>query len=172
MKFVRYTIVLAAIATLLLPSLYSNVLQLNRSVAKWIAAEKLEAEQLKTYRILQSEFHWNEEGKELLYKNQLYDVQSFYFIDSTLIFTGILDEEETVIEQQLTNLLNDPSAEEKLKTIALNIFNFMAFLPPLIDCENCQQESSLSIHLTYRNFLLPSLIKSVDIPPPDRISIS
>ena len=47
-------------AAMLLPSLYSALLQVQRCIAKVIAHEKLETEQLTTIRIALSELQWYE----------------------------------------------------------------------------------------------------------------
>lgn len=160
--------IIAAMAGLLLPSLYSNFLQLKQYVAKCIAAERMESEELTRFRVPKSTIRWVEEGKELVYENQLYDVKSFFYLHDTISFTGVSDEIETSIENRLALMLNTSRADETFKTIGISIVDFLASLPPMIDhgIDINMPASEINSHI--KNTSLHYTFPSVITPPPEK----
>ena len=155
---------------MLLPSLYSNLLQLQRCVAKIIAHEKLETEQLSTIRIPVSELKWYEKGRELFYHNQLFDVESFYIQNDTIVIRGLTDTRETEIDLAVNKLVHNSAFDLVLTTIGENIFDFTAFQPTQINVElplDISQEDLLQRHVQQD---LPEIFTSVQTPPPNTLS--
>ena len=169
-KLVRNIILLTAMAAMLLPSLYSNLLQLERCVAKIIAHEKMETANLVTIRIAAADLQWYEEGRELFYNNQLFDVESFYIQNDTLIIRGLTDTRETEIELAVNNLLHNSNFDLLITTIGENIFDFTAFQTTAFNLDLLR----ITFHPHYRDMSLdqqlPEVYSPVQTPPPDTLS--
>jgi hypothetical protein len=166
-KLVRHIILLTAMAAMLLPSLYSNLLQVERCVAKIIAHEKMETANLATIRIAAADLQWHEEGRELFYNDQLFDVESFYMQNDTLIIRGLTDTRETEIDLAVNKLLHNSDFDLLIATIGENIFDFTAFQPTSINLDVLLD----AFHQDYQdkslNQQLPVVYSPVQTPPPD-----
>jgi len=160
---------LGAISMLILPPAYSSLLQLRKSIAKIIAAENLEHEQLLTLRVHHSNIRWVEEGRELVYNNQLYDVDSYQAVGDSIVFSGIADVEETNVERRLAKLLKAPSSERAMQTIAQNIIEFTSSLPPSSDLAIGYYELSTVRKLFHKRYDLLYSYCSIPSPPPDSL---
>lgn len=169
-KPIGHIIVLTAIAAMLLPSVYSNLLQLERFIAKIIAHEKIETEQLTTIRIPVSEAKWYEEGKELEVNNQLFDVESFVIRNDTMIITGITDTLETEIDLAVNKLVHTEGFEELLKNIAENILDFTAFKPTSLAYQMIIDSFEESPTDRYCIKHLANIYRAIQTPPPDTFS--
>jgi hypothetical protein len=166
-NIIRHTILLTAITAMLLPSIYSNILQLQRSVVKFIAHEKLETGHLTMIRIPAPEIHWYEEGEELVYNKQLFDVESFIIQNDTLIAWGLTDIEETAIDDAVKKLMQNSGSDQVLKNIGLNILDFMGFQANRIIIVRSLLQPQRKIIHGYLLKHLPAIYSIIQTPPPD-----
>jgi hypothetical protein len=154
-------------AAMLLPSLYSNLLQLERCVAKIIAHEKLETQNLETIRIAAADLQWYEEGRELFYNDQLFDVESFHIQNDTLIIQGLTDTMETEIDLAVNKLLHNSDFDLLITTIGENIFDFTAFQPAYFNLDVLVHTFRQHFQDKSLNQDLPLVYSLVQTPPPD-----
>jgi hypothetical protein len=164
---IRHIILLTAIAAMLLPSIYSNILQLQRSIVKFIAHEKLESGHLTVIRIPASEIHWYEEGEELVYNKQLFDVESFIIQNDTLVAWGLTDIEETAIDDAVKKLLHNSGSDQVLKNIGSNILDFMGYHSNRIIILTSELQVQRKIMHGYLLQHLPAINLDIQTPPPD-----
>src|SRR6476620_4604497 len=156
MKAITYIFMLGAISMQVLPSAYSSLLQLRKCIAKLVAEENLHQEQLLTLRVHHSDIRWIEEGRELVYNHQFYDVKSYHSVGDSILFTGLGDVEETAIEVSIDKVLKTPVPEKPLQVIGQNIIEFTASLPPScqlaighIKLSPCRAEFNHNVALLY-----------------------
>jgi len=166
-KLAANIILLTAMAAMLLPSLYSNFLQFDRCIARVIAHEKLETDNLETIRIAAADLHWYEEGRELFYHDQLFDVESFYIQNDTLIIRGITDKRETEIDQAVNKLLHNSDFDHLITTIGENIFDFTGFQPTHFNFDVLRDTSRQQYQDKSINQDLSLVYSRVQTPPPD-----
>ena len=157
-------------AAMLLPSLYSALLQVERCIAKIIAHEKLETEQLTTIRIALSKLQWYEEGKELFYQDQLFDVESYYIEKDTMIIRGITDTMETEIDLAVNKLIDTSTFDFVIERIGESIFYFTAVQPSHLTFELVQDIFQQHHKDRYLSNELPQVYAPVQTPPPDIFS--
>jgi hypothetical protein len=169
-KLARNIILLTAMAAMLLPSLYSNLLQLERFVAEIIAHEKLETENLETIRIAAADLQWYEEGRELFYNDQLFDVESFYIQNDTVIIRGLTDTRETEIDFAVNKLVHNSDFDLLITTIGENIFDFTAFQPTYFNFDILPDTFRQHYQDKPLNQDLPMVYSPVQTPPPDILS--
>ena len=157
-------------SAMLLPSIYSNVLQLQRCIAKMIAHEKLESEQLTTIRVAISNLQWHEEGKELIFNNQLFDVESFEIVNDTMVIRGLTDIRETAIKDAVNKLVHHTGSDQVLKNIGYQILHFTAFQPNYSSFHALVVLFKEQYTDHYCNKHLPIIYTPVQTPPPDHSS--
>jgi hypothetical protein len=91
-------LLLIAMAPLTCLFLYQVQLCYNR----FEMLERLEEESLHAITIPSEDIHWLIPGKELRLGKRLFDVKKIQDNDSTIIVTGIFDDEEETLEKQLS----------------------------------------------------------------------
>ena len=72
--------------------------------------ENLEKQLLQTITLDDQHIHWVEKGKELLINGKLFDVENMEAQNGTIVFTGLYDDEETVLIKKLDESCNKKSA--------------------------------------------------------------
>ena len=169
-KLARNIILLTAMTAMLLPSLYSNLLQLERCVAKIIAHEKLETQNLETIRIAAIDLQWYEEGRELVYNDQLFDVESFHIQNDTLIIRGLTDTMETEIDVAVNKLVHNSDLDLLITTIGENIFDFTAFQPTYFNLDVLLDTFRQHYQDKPLNQDLTLVYSPVQTPPPEILS--
>ncbi len=126
--------------------------------------EKLEEQLLQTIRIVESEIHWVENGKEILVNGEMFDIESYNLEDGVYTITGLFDAEETRLVQQLNKWknLNDGFGDDALAELFDLLMNFY---------KTEQKENIVSVptlsHIQPDFFTrLPDQYKDVLTPPP------
>jgi hypothetical protein len=79
--------------------------------------EKLEQQSLQSIAIADNDVHWIEEDKEILVNEKLFDVKTLEYRNGYTVFTGLFDQQETELMQQLEAMQKQvPSSDNKLLT--------------------------------------------------------
>ena len=119
---------LAALALLLLlaPLVGGVYLPLKQALHWYQMEEALEQCSLHTLKIPKIAVQWVKPGKEILVQGRFFDVKSIAWQSDTAIITGLFDEEEKKIEQQLGQLAK--SQQQPVKT-GTSVMAGMLLLP-------------------------------------------
>ena len=147
-----------------LPVLSVFILQFHQKTIQHRMKEQLEKRFLQTVVISSDKVHWVKSGKELWLNNRLFDVKGYEQKNGTCTFTGLYDEEETMLVQQLQkNQDRDNSSDNKLLT---QLFQIMQAV-----ISNQQEEDMVAVHALPRQFndhTYPLLFQYISIhtPPP------
>lgn len=73
--------------------------------------EKMEQGFVSTYRFSTGDLHWIKEGKELLIKGKLFDVQACTIASDSTTFTGLFDEEEELLKTNFLQIVNSKNEQ-------------------------------------------------------------
>lgn len=152
---------------MLLPSLFSNLLRVQQFIAKTIAHEKLETERLQTIHIAITDISWYEEGRELFYHDQLFDVESSYVSGDTMIIKGLTDNRETEIHVAVNKLVCNTAFDLLLATIGENILDVTASQPSHFIFEAPLNIFRQNFNQQYCIEKIPMMFTLVQTPPPD-----
>jgi hypothetical protein len=166
-KTLANIVIFLAMTAMMLPAVYSNVLQIQRLIAKMIAHEKLESEQLTTVRIAVSELVWYEEGRELIINNELFDVESFEIQNDTMIAKGLSDAKETAINSVVNKLMQSSGLDRVLQGIGYHILQLTAFQPTHFIFCSSPDPVQAPVTDNYTDKKLTPIYRPVQSPPPD-----
>lgn len=90
------------LAAMLAPAGYTFIFYTRQQAFRQEMEEQLEKKILKTVVLSQNEVIWFKPGKEIIVDGKMFDVKSVvYSNDGTVAFTGLFDEEETLLVNQL-----------------------------------------------------------------------
>lgn len=142
------------------------------AIAEWMVREemkeKLEMANLQTIDVPLKGFQWHEKGSEVWVNRKLFDVKSFRITEDRIYLTGLFDEKETELEDQISDLQKkNGDSESKEQLIAFLFFEGPAsplnILPPVV----------LSLPgKTGNSRLLPNPSLPVPFTPPDSSLLS
>jgi hypothetical protein len=126
---------------------------------------ELEEKMLHTITLKSSEIHWIREGKEIAIEKKLFDVKSIAYKENGMaVLTGLFDEEETDLVQQLQKNQKENNSQGS-KQLA-QLFQLMLVMP-----EFPHENNSLSILLSSTRFPViesdpVAAFKTIPTPPP------
>ncbi|MEQ1676705.1 MAG: hypothetical protein ABL876_08395 [Chitinophagaceae bacterium] len=126
--------------------------------------EQLEKKLLLTITVNKEDVQWVKSGKEILLGNRMFDIKSYELRDGYYTFTGLYDDDETLLLQQL----RDSQQKEKKTGNKYLVQLFQLLQTP---CESLQPyiiSSSPDGMLQYYSdrSRLPSLYSTILTPPP------
>jgi hypothetical protein len=148
----------------LLPVAYPAILAIQKMYARWEMKEKLEKEQLQTIRVKRSEVRWTFLRRECRIDGKMFDVKQIIEEGEFLRLTGLYDEKETEIE----NNISRNSSDENKKAVTI-----MAAFAQAVTDHSC--EPFVTAHLASpinhwqlsKPSALPTSIKTILTPPPE-----
>ena len=85
-----------------LPVAYPCILSVQKMYARWEMKQKLESDQLETIRVKSSAVTWTFLKKECLINSKMFDVKQMTEEGEYLILTGLYDDKETEIENNIS----------------------------------------------------------------------
>lgn len=101
------TIVFAA------PLLYVVFLQTKQIIIRHEMKERLEEQMLHKVTVQKQDIHWTEKGKELRIDGHMFDAEEVeYHTDGSITVTGLYDDEETDLLQQLNKTCQQQNTTE------------------------------------------------------------
>ncbi len=142
------------------------------AILEWMVKEemkeKLEYANLQTIEIPLKGFQWHEKGSEVLVNRKLFDVKSFHISDDKIYLTGLFDEKETELEEQISGMQKkngDNESKEQMPAFLLSEGppSPINILPPAVLTSSEKTENSR---------LLPNPFLSVPFTPPDSSLLS
>ncbi|MGB4770899.1 MAG: hypothetical protein WBP58_05550 [Chitinophagaceae bacterium] len=148
----------------LLPVAYPCILGLQKIFARWEMKEKLENEQLQTIRVKTSEVTWTFLHRECRIDGKMFDVKKIVEEGEYLRLTGLYDEKETEIE----NNISRNSSDQNKKAVTI----MAAFAQAITDHSS---HPFVPMHLTQpviewqslKTAVLPTSTKIILTPPPE-----
>ena len=128
--------------------------------------EKLEREQLQKITLHNSSIQWYKKNKEIVINSTLFDVKSYTLGGDSTTFTGLFDEEETVLKRQVRKMFEqqDNNRPERVgfAKLVLQLWDFVNFR---INIESAELRY-LAVNPDNRNAHLISTFIFVPLPPP------
>jgi hypothetical protein len=148
----------------LLPVAYPCILGMQKMFARWEMKEKLENDQLQTIRVKESEVTWTFLHRECRIDGKMFDVKQIIEDGEYLSLTGLYDEKETEIE----NNISRNSSDQNKKAVAI-----MAAFAQAVTVHSC--ETMVPVYLAtntngwqqLKPSALPTSIKIILTPPPE-----
>lgn len=126
--------------------------------------KQLEKEHLQTIRIPEKEVHWIKSGKEILVEGKMFDLESFSQENGYYRFTGLFDETETDLVNQLRNNFQQPNDPSLLWLAAF--FHWLQAVTALALCPLPVFRKFTMIGSSFNLSLLPNPFRAIFTPPP------
>ena len=163
-KSTRHIICTFLLLVSLLPIAYPTILSIQKMLARWEMKEKLENEQLQTIRVKASTITWTFLKRECRIDGKMFDVKQMVEEGEFLRLTGLYDEKETEID----NNISRNGSEDNKKAVAI----MAAFAQAVTDnaCSPFEPASPAASSIEWHTFLssaLPHSAKTILTPPPE-----
>ncbi len=153
------------LALTLAPLFYTLHLNLRQQSVRRRMKEELEEKMLHSLTLNSREIHWVREGKEIAVENRLFDVKSIcYRADGTAILTGLFDEEETALVQQLQKQQQDNNEQGTRQLV--KFFQLMLTLPETAPGQNNSFMIEDRSRFPETASVLPTRYRIILTPPP------
>lgn len=162
---VKKLLFLLLLALSVMPVIFSICFIVQLKIIRYEAKEKLEKSMLQTIRLKKEDFTWEKKSKEIRIGNKFFDVKSIREENGFYLITGIYDEQEDLLHEQLLNTQNkeDKSSQNKLCSF---FFHFYFSIPPAEDNDLFPALSKTS-YIHYFSMPLPSPCSETLSPPPN-----
>jgi hypothetical protein len=105
------------------PLLLSVILQVRQQYVQHEMKERLEKEKRHTLTLGAHDLQWVKKGKEIRIGNRLFDIHNMQMVNGKWQVSGLYDDEETAIENQLRQM------GKQRQTVAAPFFAFTGSLP-------------------------------------------
>jgi hypothetical protein len=89
--------------------------------------EKLEHQHLQTIRIPARDVVWYEEDKEIIVDGKLFDVKTQTPDQDMIVFTGLFDDKETLVKNQMEKLQQEQNSDKENETIVVKYVSIELF---------------------------------------------
>ena len=147
-----------------MPLLFSICFIVQLKITQHWAKEKLEYSMLQTLHLQKEDFKWEKEGKEIRFRDKLFDVKTYHIKDDQFHFTGLFDDDETALIKNLKNDIGKNSEQEnqllsKLFQLLQSVYGGNS---ADILISNNNPDADCYIILSK----IPSPIKNIPTPPP------
>jgi hypothetical protein len=137
---------------------------INQQLVRYEMKEKLEEQNLHTITLSTENVHWVKKNKEILVNGKMFDVKSFSIENGLFKFTGLYDEEETALADQLENNFNKNNHTQSW--LISNLFSWLHSVYPGDKIEILVPENRTRIVAHFINNSLSSPFKIILTPPP------
>ena len=98
--------------TSMLPVVFTMFFLITLKLIKSEMQEKLGEQILTTITIPANEVKWIEYKKEISINNRLFDIESFSFVNDQYFFTGLFDDEETMLNINFEKDIDERNEKE------------------------------------------------------------
>jgi hypothetical protein len=106
---------LLLLLAVLSPLLFVLSFNIQQQIARHRIKEQLEKQLLHSITIADRDINWIEEGREIWVNGKMFDIETTAHHNGTTTFTGLYDEEETLLVNQLNkHSSNNPLADNRL----------------------------------------------------------
>lgn len=148
------------------PLLYTVSLQLRQRIIQFQMQEKLEMESLISISIPKNKINWHKKNKELIHNNRLFDVKSVKADIGNIVFTGLYDDDETILTEKMKDNGKNNSLHQNM---------LVEFFHLLMGSYHSQKaESEKPIQLSFNFYVIKNVIPlspyiSFNTPPPKNL---
>jgi len=166
-KVVNIFLMLSITGIMAIPLCLCVVYLIQQQLIEHEMIEKMELGLEKSYIFKQNEISWIKEGKELMVNNKMFDVKQFKKVGEYIQLTGLFDEEEDALLQQLAILTShEKQPNSPLNTLLIqSFFSPSFFAPPIITVFFNQKKTIKKLYYCY-NELSQTQCYRINIPPP------
>jgi hypothetical protein len=147
-----------------IPFVFILFLHVKQQAIRHKMKENLEQQLLQTITLSEDEVQWIKPGKEILVAGKMFDVKSFYSENGQYKFTGLFDQEETALVNQMEN--NCKRSNDSGSRLLTNLFQWLQSVysnevagPLLVNQLN-------DIKFCFTAIYLISPFKTILTPPP------
>lgn len=163
-KKITATIMLLGVAA---PLLFFAGFMIKQSLIQHEMEEKMETASLQTISMDIADFHWQQLNKEALVDGKLFDVRSYNIAGNKITLTGLFDNDENELHDQLKNFLqqkNNPNTPLNSSAVKFLFPPLYTTIADTADQKVCQQLSNRLF--AYNNEDAIEKYLSAETPPP------
>jgi len=148
-----------------MPLLFIIVFKIKQQYIHHEMEEQLETRILRSITVAKKNVHWIEKGKEILFEGRMFDIKTCKQQGEHYIFTGLFDDDETALMQQLEEKQNNSSSPDT-KNIA-RLFQWLQSVYKDPQEKNTLTASSINRKILFDHIIqLPSRFIPILTPPP------
>ena len=96
-----------------LPLVYTLFMGIPQKVIQHRMKEKLETQLLRSVTIAKKDVHWIKDEKEIWVNGRMFDIKSSHLQNGEYVFSGLYDEEETALLEQLQKDQQNNNSDSK-----------------------------------------------------------
>jgi hypothetical protein len=164
MKLLKHIAAIVLTVLMLAPLVMPAFLQLQQTYVHWQMEEALEQKQLTTLSVSLHDIQWIEKGKECVIAGKLFDVKKMERNGDEMILTGLFDEKEKSIKDQISTISKKQNSS-KQQVAAVKLFSVCAVTSELVEVpEPVSLIHNSCFPIFTQTYLTPSL--SIVAPPP------
>lgn len=127
--------------------------------------EKLEEKMLQTIVLGEKDVNWFKPGKEIVLEGKMFDIKSArYQDDGFVVFTGLFDEEETLLVKQLKQKQQDENTNGNKQLVQL--LQLAQSLPGEDPADGCNWQIISADPFADYTPSLPNAYTRIPTPPP------
>ena len=87
-----------------IPLFFSVAFLVKQKIIHYLREERFDTELLQTITVSPEEFHWVEQGKEIMIEGKLFDVESYKTEGNKVLLTGFFDDKEDELMKHVKEL--------------------------------------------------------------------
>lgn len=137
---------------------------IKQQAVRYEMKERLEEQILHTITLSEADVHWVKKKKEILVNGKMFDVKSYYIENDQYKFTGLYDDEETELAEQLENNFNKNN--ENGSWLISNLFQWLQSVYPNNNDGILLTLMQEQLNSPFLNINLPSPFRTILTPPP------
>lgn len=142
------------------------IFHIQQQAVRYEMKEKLEEQVLQTITVSEKNVQWVKKNKEILFNGKMFDVKSFSIENGLFKFTGLYDDEETALNEQMENNFNKNNKSSSL--LISNLFQWLQSAYPGDNNEMLVIENQTKLIPRLINTMLTSPFKAILTPPPQK----
>jgi hypothetical protein len=158
-KSITYLLLLLAAV----PLIYILIFKIQQDSIQHKMKGRLNEQILHTISIPEHEIHWIKNGKEIFVNGRMFDIKSFHFQNGVCVFSGLYDEEETVLLEHLQKEQQNNTTNSKQLT---QLFQLLQSFYNDPQHEIFFPDNQSGVELIKDNSALISQYISIITPPP------
>lgn len=166
LRLLKTALLLIVVGMMCLPGMLCVYYEMAKREAREKMEKKLEKEQLVQLQLPADELHWYKPGKEIVHEGSLFDIKTIRIEDGIAYISGLYDQQETRIKENLHALQRKKEKDQGAGRLAYKwtsqtLFVEYAELPPLTP-EGPEVKRFSAITVQY-----PTVYTDIIVPPPE-----
>lgn len=152
------------------PVVIAGALYVDLWRARYEIGKRLENHSVQVFTLAKNDIQWEEYGREFVYRGKMFDIKSMVEKGDSCMITGLYDEAETSIRNNLSSLMDSHPDSAQRNAILARIYHHLVWEYHAQSFTIPTGFPSVMIRFSARHSRLPGcpylgLIK----PPPDRL---